>query len=42
MLSGLKSITDVLLKCPDWQSISKTGILAIKVAQETLFGDAMV
>ena len=41
-LSGLKSITDVLLKCPDWQSRAKTGILAIKVAQETLFGDPMV
>ena len=40
--SGLKSIPEVLLKYPDLQSECKIGKLAVKLAREAVFGDAVL
>ena len=40
--SGLKSIPEVLLKYPDLHSECKIGKLAVKLAQEAVFGDAVL
>ena len=40
--SGYKSIPEVLLKYPDLQSECKIGKLAVKLAREAVFGDAVL